>query len=91
VPSGKRSGARRSKLDPCKPRIHRLLADGLWNAVVIQREAHIQRVERPVWDAIYALQKAVSIQRLIAYGVCLIVNRTDRDRRDDFDHGRPWI
>jgi len=37
-PSGRRPGARRSKLDPYKPMIDELLAAGVWNAVVIQRE-----------------------------------------------------
>jgi transposase len=37
-PSGKRLGARRSKLDPYKAQIDQLLAAGVWNAVVIQRE-----------------------------------------------------
>lgn len=37
-PSGRRPGARRSKLDPYKPLIDELLAAGVWNAVVIQRE-----------------------------------------------------
>ncbi len=37
-PSGKRPAARKSKLDPFKPQIDRLLAAGVWNSVVIQRE-----------------------------------------------------
>ncbi len=37
-PSGKRPGARRSKLDPYKPTIDQLLAEGVWNAVVLLRE-----------------------------------------------------
>lgn len=37
-PSGRRPGARRSKLDSYKPMIDELLAAGVWNAVVIQRE-----------------------------------------------------
>src|SRR4030042_5874913 len=37
-PSGKRPKARRSKLDPFKPEADRLLAAGVWNAVVILRE-----------------------------------------------------
>ena len=37
-PSGKRPKARRSKLDPFKPEADRLLAEGVWNAVVILRE-----------------------------------------------------
>lgn len=38
APSGRRPGARRSKLDPFKAMIDELLAAGVWNAVVIQRE-----------------------------------------------------
>ena len=38
APSGKRPRARKSKLDPFKPLIDRLLGEGVWNAVVIQRE-----------------------------------------------------
>jgi len=38
APSGKRPGARRSKLDPFKPAVDRLLAEGVWNAAVIFRE-----------------------------------------------------
>ncbi len=38
APSGKRPGARHSKLDPFKPAVDRLLADGVWNAVVVLRE-----------------------------------------------------
>jgi transposase len=38
VPSGKRPGARVSKLDPFKPLIDQLLRDGVWNAMVILRE-----------------------------------------------------
>jgi transposase len=38
APSGKRPKARKSKLDPFKPLIDRLLAAGVWNSVVIQRE-----------------------------------------------------
>ena len=37
-PSGKRPGARRSKLDPYKAAIDQLLGEGVWNAVVILRE-----------------------------------------------------
>ena len=37
-PSGKRPTARRSKLDPYKPVVDHLLAEGVWNAVVIFRE-----------------------------------------------------
>src|SRR5512134_3724465 len=37
-PVGKRSRARRSKLDPFKPAVDRLLGEGVWNAVVILRE-----------------------------------------------------
>jgi transposase len=38
APSGKRPRARRSKLDPFKPTVDRLLGEGVWNAVVILRE-----------------------------------------------------
>jgi len=38
APTGKRPGARKSKLDPFKPEIDRLLQEGVWNAVVILRE-----------------------------------------------------
>jgi len=38
APPGKRPAARRSKLDPFKPLIDRLLSEGVWNSVVIQRE-----------------------------------------------------
>ncbi len=38
APSGKRPGARRSKLDAFKPLVDRLLAENVWNAVVIYRE-----------------------------------------------------
>lgn len=38
APSGKRAGARVSKLDAYKPTIDRLLSEGVWNAVVILRE-----------------------------------------------------
>lgn len=41
-PSGKRPKARRSKLDPFKPLVDRLLAEGVWNAVVIFRELQQQ-------------------------------------------------
>lgn len=37
-PWGKRPRARRSKLDPFKPVVDRLLGEGVWNAVVILRE-----------------------------------------------------
>ena len=37
-PSGQRPHARRSKLDPYKPIVDRLLQEGVWNAVVIWRE-----------------------------------------------------
>jgi len=37
-PSGKRGGARGSKLDPYKSLVDKLLAEGVWNAVVILRE-----------------------------------------------------
>jgi transposase len=37
-PSGKRPKARKSKLDPFKPAVDHLLAEGVWNAVVILRE-----------------------------------------------------
>lgn len=42
APSGKRSRARRSKLDPYKPLVDRLLSEGAWNAVVILREIQAQ-------------------------------------------------
>jgi len=38
APSGKRPAARRSKLDPYKATVDRLLAEGVWNAVVVWRE-----------------------------------------------------
>jgi transposase len=38
APPGKRPTARKSKLDLFKPTIDRLLAEGVWNSVVIQRE-----------------------------------------------------
>lgn len=38
APPGKRPAARGSKLDPFKPTIDRLLAQGVWNSVVILRE-----------------------------------------------------
>jgi len=41
APSGKRPGARRSKLDPHKARVDALLQDGVWNAVVILRELQV--------------------------------------------------
>jgi transposase len=37
-PSGRRPGARRSKLDAFKAEVDRLLGEGVWNAVVILRE-----------------------------------------------------
>jgi transposase len=36
-PSGKRPRARGSKLDPYKPKVDKLLSEGVWNAVVILR------------------------------------------------------
>ncbi len=42
APSGRRPGARQSKLDPCKPQIDQLLQEGVWNAVVILRELEAQ-------------------------------------------------
>lgn len=38
APSGKRPGARRSKLDPFKPLVDELLREGVWNTVVIYRK-----------------------------------------------------
>jgi transposase len=38
APSGRRPAARKSKLDPYKPMIDRLLDQGVWNAQVILRE-----------------------------------------------------
>lgn len=38
APSGRRPGTRKSKLDPVKPEIDRLLQEGVWNAVVVLRE-----------------------------------------------------
>jgi len=38
APSGKRPGARKSKLDPYKAEVDRLLGEGVWNGVVILRE-----------------------------------------------------
>lgn len=38
APSGKRPGARRSKLDPFKSQVDELLREGVWNAVVIYRK-----------------------------------------------------
>jgi transposase len=38
APSGKRPAAKRSKLDPFKPMVDRLLGEGVWNSVVILRE-----------------------------------------------------
>ena len=37
-PAPGRRGSRPSKLDPYKPRVDALLAEGVWNAVVILRE-----------------------------------------------------
>jgi transposase len=37
-PSGKRPGAKGSKLDPYKPLVDEMLRDGVWNSVVILRE-----------------------------------------------------
>ena len=41
-PNGKRPHARRSKLDPFKPLVDQLLAEGVWNAVVIFREIQLK-------------------------------------------------
>jgi hypothetical protein len=38
APSGKRSAARLSKLDPFNPLVDQLLREGVWNAMVILRE-----------------------------------------------------
>jgi transposase len=38
APSGKRPGARKSVLDPYKQAVDKLLEEGVWNAVVIQRK-----------------------------------------------------
>jgi transposase len=38
APSGKRPQARHSKLDPYKPKIDKLLREGVWNGVVILRK-----------------------------------------------------
>lgn len=37
-PPGRRPGVRKSKLDPYKPMVDRLLGEGIWNAQVILRE-----------------------------------------------------
>src|SRR5271169_2081381 len=37
-PPGQRPGVRKSKLDPYKPMVDRLLGEGIWNALVILRE-----------------------------------------------------
>jgi len=42
APPGKRPRARRSKLDPYKATVDRLLTEGVWNAVVIWRELQAQ-------------------------------------------------
>ncbi|MCG8357480.1 MAG: helix-turn-helix domain-containing protein, partial [Kiloniellales bacterium] len=42
APSGKRPGARRSKLDAFKAQVDQLLQAGVWNAVVIHREITAQ-------------------------------------------------
>lgn len=42
APSGKRPKARKSKLDPFKPLVDDLLAQGVWNAVVVLRELQAQ-------------------------------------------------
>lgn len=42
APSGRRPRARRSKLEPFKARVDRLLGEGVWNAVVIWRELQTQ-------------------------------------------------
>jgi len=41
-PRGKRPRARRSKLDPFKPLIDRMLREGVWNAVVIFRQIRLR-------------------------------------------------
>jgi transposase len=38
APSGRRPGARKSKLDPFKPAVDEFLRGGVWNAAVIFRE-----------------------------------------------------
>src|SRR6266436_4145726 len=42
APPGQRPSARKSKLDEYKPMVDRLLAEGVWNARVIQREIQAQ-------------------------------------------------
>jgi transposase len=42
APSGKRSAARVSKLDPFKPLVDQLLREGVWNAMVILREIELR-------------------------------------------------
>jgi len=42
APAGQRRRARRSKLDPFKATVDRLLGEGVWNAVVILREIQAQ-------------------------------------------------
>jgi len=58
-PSGKRQGARKSKLDPFKPFIDQMLRDGVWNAVVILREIE----QRGFKGEISILRKYISPKR----------------------------
>jgi len=85
-PSGNRPGARKSKLDPYKPMIDRLLREGVWNAVVIYREI----CEAGYEGEITILRKYIRPKRVLRQGRETVRFETPPGRQMQSDWGETW-
>lgn len=86
APSGKRPGARKSKLDPYKPMIDGLLKDGVWNAVVIYRKI----CEAGYEGEITILRKYIKPKRVLRQGRETVRYETPPGHQMQSDWGQTW-
>jgi len=85
-PSRKRPGGRKSKLDPYKPMIDRLLREGVWNAVVIYREICDAGYE----GEITILRRYIRPKRVLRQGRETVRFETSPGRQMQSDWGELW-
>ena len=84
APSGKRPGARKSMLNPYKPHVDQLLEEGVWNAVVIQRELE----ERGYPGGISILRDYIRPKRVLRKGRSTVRFETPPGRQMQADWGQ---
>lgn len=85
-PSGKRPGARKSKLDKYKPQVDKLLQEGVWNAVVIYR-----KIREAGYDGeISILREYIKPKRVLRQGRETVRFETAPGRQLQSDWGEIW-